>query len=222
MPEKQPEKKQIYCNRCKNETNHLNKGEHSRMYTEEEQGQLIYWEEHIDRFWICAGCEQGTLEKKHTVIGDNDANGNQIYESTFYPDRKYQHVLRKSFIKIPNKLNILYKETVDAYNNKLSILCAAGLRALIEGICVDKGISGRNLECKIDSLTSILPENIVKNLHNFRFMGNEALHELNPPENRDLILAIEVSEDLMNFIYELDYKASQLGSRENPGSNFDY
>lgn len=52
--------------------------------------------------------------------------------------------------------------------------------------------------------------NIVESLHGFRFMGNEALHELNPPEKKNLNVAIEVSEDLMNYLYELDYKASQL------------
>lgn len=204
------DKKRIYCNRCKNETNHVFMCDHSHSEHEEENGQLLYWEEYIDRFWICAGCDEGTLERCFTMSGYVDSKGNQIYESNFYPERKRQHVLRKWFKKIPKKLETLYREAVEAYNNKLYILCAAGLRALIEGICVDKGISGHNLESKIDSLTSILPENIVKNLHGFRFMGNEALHELNPPNKADLLLALEVSEDLMNFIYELDYKTSQL------------
>lgn len=41
-------------------------------------------------------------------------------------------------------------------------------------------------------------------------MGNEAVHELGAPERNTLSLAIEVSEDLLNFLYELDYKASRL------------
>ncbi len=139
-----------------------------------------------------------------------DQNGKQIYDSTYYPSRKQQHIQLKRFRKLPQKLAGLYKESVEAYNNKLLILCAAGLRALIEGICVDKNIAGKNLETKIDAMIFILPQNIVENLHSFRFMGNEALHELNPPDKKNLHLAIEVSEDLMNYLYELDYKASQL------------
>jgi len=69
MSEMTPEKKRIYCNHCKNETNHVIKGEHSHSYHEEEQGQLVYWEDYIDRFWICAGCEQGTLEESYTMSG---------------------------------------------------------------------------------------------------------------------------------------------------------
>jgi len=208
------EQKLIFCNRCKNETNHVLKGEHSRRFYEKEHGQLMFWEEVADRLWICAGCEQGTLEHCYTMDGYVDESGNQFYESTYYPKRTQQHIPQKRFMKIPKKLDKLYAETVEAYNNGLNILCAAGLRALIEGICVDKNIRGKNLENKIDGLNSILPENIVKNLHSFRFIGNEAIHELSAPNKGDLLLAIEVSQDLMNFIYELDYKASQLKTKK--------
>ena len=56
----------------------------------------------------------------------------------------------------------------------------------------------------------IFRKNIVTGLHGFRFIGNTALHRLNPPKKDDLRLAIEVSEDILNFLYELDYKASRL------------
>jgi hypothetical protein len=41
-------------------------------------------------------------------------------------------------------------------------------------------------------------------------MGNDAVHELEAPKHTELALAIGVMEDLLNFFYELDYKASQL------------
>lgn len=211
---KLPDKKRLYCNRCHNETNHVLKGEHSRrFYEEDEHGRPMFWEDLVFRFWICAGCDEGTLEEAFTMSNMVDEENNQIYSFTYYPGRTAQQLPIKIFKEIPSKLLKLYSEAVRAYNNNLYILCSAGLRALIEGICVDKDIKGRTLEKKIDGLISILPENIVKNLHNFRFMGNNALHELAPPNKKDLSLAIEVSEDLMNFIYELDYKASQLNLR---------
>ena len=211
-----PNKKRLYCNRCHNETNHVLKGEHSRRYYEEdEHGRPMFWEDLVFRFWICAGCDEGTLEEAYTMSSMVDEEGSQVYSFTYYPDRTAQQLQIKRFKEIPSKLFKLYSEAVRAYNNTLYILCSAGLRALIEGICVDKNVKGGTLEKKIDGLTSILPENIVKNLHNFRFMGNRALHELAPPNQKDLSLAIEVSEDLMNFIYELDYKTSKLNSRAN-------
>lgn len=205
-----PSKKRIFCNRCKNETNHILKSDHGRRFYEEENGQLLYWEEELSRFWVCAGCDQGLLEECYTMSGMIDEEGEQRYSSSYHPKRRQDVIPPKYFLKLPAKLKNLHKETISAYNDGLHILCAAGLRALLEGICVDKNITGHNLEKKIDKLSSILPENIVKNLHSFRFMGNIAVHELEPPKRKDLYLAIEVSEDLLNFLYELDYKTSQL------------
>ena len=106
---------------------------------------------------------------------------------------------------------------IRAFNSGLYVLTAVGLRALIEGICADKNVSGANLNQKINNLTSLLPPNIVDSLHSFRFMGNKTAHELNAPDKEDLRLAIEVIEDLLNFLYELDYKAKLL-PRQGPSS----
>jgi hypothetical protein len=80
----------------------------------------------------------------------------------------------------------------------------------LEGVCSDKGIPGANLEKKIDGMKTLLPENIVKNLHEFRFIGNKAVHELEAPASHELSAALDVIEDILNFLYALDYKASLL------------
>jgi hypothetical protein len=59
-------------------------------------------------------------------------------------------------------------------------------------------------------MTAILPAEVVKNLHGFRFMGNDALHDLVVPRPIDLNVAIDVVEDILNFLYALNYKASIL------------
>lgn len=50
----------------------------------------------------------------------------------------------------------------------------------------------------------------------FRFLGNTALHELERPPAEDLAEAIEIIEDVMNVIYELDYKSARLYRRVKP------
>ena len=77
------------------------------------------------------------------------------------------------------------------------------------------------VEVKIDGLKSILPTNIVTNIHSFRFIGNTAIHELTPPEKSALRLAIEIVEDLLNFLYELDYKARGLTRYRQTGSTLE-
>lgn len=42
---------------------------------------------------------------------------------------------------LPTKLYLLYYEIVTAYNEKLDLLCCAGLRMFLEGVCDDKGIA---------------------------------------------------------------------------------
>jgi len=192
----------FYCNNCRNHTNHLLLAKHSRDYDDEETG---WWEWAQFNLWVCAGCDNATL-----AVSYEDVSMYGYPETQLYPKRQYNEIKYKPFIKLPKELRRIYKEIVQSYNNELNLLCAVGIRALIEGICDNKGIKGKTLEAKINNLNSILPNNIVENIHSFRFMGNTAVHDLTPPTEGSLRLAIEIIEDLLNFLYELDYKARRL------------
>ncbi len=216
-----PTRKRIFCNKCQNETHHTVLCDHAHENAEVEDEQLVYWEKYVYRFWICAGCDSATLEECWTTSGYEDKNEKQLYSSTYFPKRTERDIKKKRFRQLPRKLDKIYDETILAFNQNLMILCAAGLRTLIEGICADKNIRGRNLEKRINALVTLLPQNIVAGLHGFRFMGNEALHELTPPKIADLRLAIEISEDLLNFLYALDYKASQLPNKQQNAPHSD-
>ncbi len=213
-PNEIPSDKYIFCNTCKGETNHICKADYSRQYvTEAERFLGGFWQEVGYRLWMCAGCESCTLERYYTDETMEDGTGDfgeQYYDVEYYPERTEFHVESKRFLQLPEKLDALYRETLHAFNHNMPVLCSAGVRTLIEGICEDKHIKGKNLEEKINGLSAVLPQNIVANLHRFRFIGNTALHELVTPDRDDLRLAIEICEDLLNFLYELDYKTSRL------------
>lgn len=208
--DKLPPKKYIFCNKCKTETNHICMGTHRRSYYIEQDEEIQYGEIIGFRLWICAGCEDGTLERFKLNELDIDDRGNDIERTTYYPDRSIFHIQEKRFRKIPKKLNNIYRESLIAFNNNITVLCSIGIRSLIEGICADKDVSGRNLEEKIHNMDAILPENIVENLHSIRFIGNTAAHELTASDTIELKLAIEICEDLLNFLYDLDYKSNFL------------
>ena len=204
-----PKKKKLFCNKCKTDTNHSRKSSHRRIDYEDlgDDFHLAYEFNYV--FWICAGCDRGTLEEIYT--DDSLRYEDNMYcEYTYYPPRNLNFLSIKHFLKLPIKLKNIYNETINAYNSDLYILSAVGLRSLIEGICDDQKITGNNLEKKIDGLTKFLPSNIVKNLHSLRFMGNTAVHNLDPSNRKDLKIGTEVIEDILNFIYELDYKSGQL------------
>lgn len=212
-------KQKLFCNICKGTTHHELKAFHMSEHDQiehDEEGKAIpifTWTSKF-RFWVCLGCDTATLEEAWSASGMTDEQGNNIWESDFYPKRKLSDHAAKYFQKLSPKLRTIYKEVIKNFNSSLNISCAIGLRALLEGVCADKGITNGNLEKKIDLLISHLPPNIVKSLHSFRFMGNEAAHELEAPKRSELKLAIEVIEDLLNFLYELDYKAQQLKKKK--------
>jgi hypothetical protein len=129
---------------------------------------------------------------------------------------------------LPYNLEGIYREIIRSFNNKIYILCAGGLRALLEGICKDKEIDGHNLFEKINNLKSIKTQNEAGQiegsvigskhaeiLHNHRAFGNDALHDLKVPNPTDLKLLIEIIEHTIENIYELDYKNFELSRNKN-------
>ena len=201
----------IYCNGCQQNTRHVLVA--SKEYRHDSPDENAgWWGEY--RLWACAGCDTCVMQDYYTAsyMVSYTADGeSQIYENIYHPKRASSSRPSKHFVNLPERLNTLYSEVVKSNNEELHLLCAAGLRSLLEGVCSGKGIRGANLEEKIEGMKSLLPESIVKNLHEFRFMGNRAVHELEAPNNFELSTALDVIEDILNFFYALDYKASVLG-----------
>jgi hypothetical protein len=206
--------RRIFCNKCGGLTRHILRAKYHHAFDSSE-----YEEMHIDfadglwKIWQCQGCDEVVFLESWSLEGDEEPS------ETFYPERATKLIKEKSFKKIPSKLNAIYAEVIKSFNSGCYILCAAGLRALLEGICLNKRIKSgptannkksNNLEGKINGLKTIIPPNIADNLHGFRFLGNKALHELEIPSSEDVALAIEVIEDVLNVIYELDYKSGRL------------
>jgi Domain of unknown function (DUF4145) len=82
----------------------------------------------------------------------------------------------------------------------------------VEAICKDQKIEGRTLEKKIDKLAEqgLMTKPQADLLHEERFIGNAALHELEPPSEGDLKLGIDIIEGLLGTIYILPGKAKRL------------
>lgn len=173
--------------------------------------------------WSCDGCDDLLLEDGTFLSPEDDDDPIGRMDSEYYPPVTRTNRPKKTFQKIPPKLELIYKEAHGAFQNGLDILCAMGLRSLIEGICDDKGISGNHdkLDKKINSLTKLgMPAGMIEKLHSFRFMGNKAVHELTAPDSDDLQIAIEIVEDILNYFYDLDYKLTLLSQRQRKGPKF--
>lgn len=198
----------IYCNLCQRETKHKPVSEYSNNNSKEIDEYLTLWWTHTCYLWECGGCNALVAELKTQFSEDFYA------ESEYYPVREVSTLKKKQYKEISDKIEALYNEVIDSFNNSSYILCSIGLRALLEGILKDRGIDGSNLKVKIDA-AEFIPSNIRNNLNGFRFLGNNSAHELFRPEKVDLEAAIYVIEDILNIVYDLDYRSKILYDKFN-------
>lgn len=196
--------KRIHCNRCHQQTDHRLHGFYDHgAHIETESWDGYFGEDCY--LYECEGCHAPTLFVTSTCSEDPGPS----YE--YWPPRNLQDREAKRFHKLPEQLTSIYEETVQALNSSMLVLCTIGLRTLLEGVCNNKKLKGHNLAEKIDSLKKFFPSgNIVKYLHGFRFSGNMAAHQMKPLTRTEAAHALEVMEDLLGFLYDLDYKASRL------------
>jgi Domain of unknown function (DUF4145) len=116
---------------------------------------------------------------------------------------------------IPPSVWKMYKETLDALNANIRTLAGGGLRATVEAICLDNQIKDGGLQSKIDELAnrSLLTIAQAELLHEERYLGNAALHELTTPSAQDIEDGLQIVEGLINTIYILPSKAKRLKER---------
>jgi hypothetical protein len=213
------------CSQCKQETNHriLHSVNKSINYMD-----AVY----IDSCWQiieCNGCENISFRQSSISSEDYDHYTGRTNEHiSLYPNISIDTLAIKTYYNIPQKVKVIYRETIEAYNNDQFILCSAGLRAIIEGICNSEGITKglveieqngekklvnkSDLRGKIGGLyeKGLLTKNHADFLHEHRFLGNSALHTLQQPTKKELKLAIEIVEHTLDNIYELSEKVNDL------------
>lgn len=135
--------------------------------------------------------------------------------------------VKKDFNESPEAIQIMYSQIVSAFNMESYLLAAVGLRMLVEGICKDLGIKegyiqddngdkkmlknstdevkSKSLEGKINGLVekNVVIQKQANILHQIRELGNSSAHELQIPEKRTVVLAIDILEKILEQIYEL-------------------
>ncbi|QHA92244.1 DUF4145 domain-containing protein [Bacillus sp. N1-1] len=230
----------VYCSKCKGRTKHLI----ITSYEEQsEVGSDLQWH---DNYYIvqCAGCDNKSFVRQY---GDEDTweyikderEWKDIY--TVYPEEpkietdeeiwkrkieKLYFIQPKSFPNVPNNLNNLYNQTINAYNSQQNILCAAGLRTIIEGICNELGIKKGHIyekngskkcnEKKEEIYTNNLAgrifglyeeEHIIFThallLQKIKNIGNSAVHDIVEPSIGTLKQTIDIINTILYNIYEL-------------------
>ncbi|MCZ8354700.1 MAG: DUF4145 domain-containing protein [Cyclobacteriaceae bacterium] len=216
-----------FCSLCKRETNHEVLFEKKRKINDAEVQVVFYDEWQIIQ---CKGCENISFRHASSNSDDYDPVDGTPYESIrLYPQRGEDILPIKGYYYAPLNVRNIYRETIDAYNNGLYLLCAGGLRATIESICNSEGIvdgpvdktkpggpnkivRSKDLMGKINGLheKGLITKKQSEILHEHRYLGNDALHSLDTPSKNSLNIAIEIVEHTLDALYEIGDKADQL------------
>lgn len=222
----------ILCRGCAHITNHKVVGLHNTACSSEDFQSNT---EHT--LLCCQGCDSVTYRELTHSSEDHDEGPTE----TLYPPRGSRRLPRDfDYLPYGSPLESVYRQTIAAFNESLVTLAAAGIRMLVEGACAERGIkkgpvkdvkTGKfkqkkghvllsgSLEGKINGLAQkgFIGEQQADSLHQLRFLGNDAAHELDQPAREDLKLALDIVEQMFDQVYEQSGKAALLKHRKKPG-----
>lgn len=199
----------------------------------------MHWSREFDEdAFICSEdnyqvikCPCGYLSFRHlswfSEYQDSESSG---HTEILYPKREPDALPLKRFRHAPPLIKELYEDTIKAFNDESYILCTAGLRVIVEGICevtgvkdgptpgVDKDGNPKRSDKLVWKIAGLCEKEILTKksagiLHEHRFLGNDAVHELAHPKRRDLSLAIEIIEHVIDEIFEVPEKGATLKAR---------
>lgn len=200
--------KKYFCRKCKGIRNH------KLLFGKKVRGNeddYFQWVENFNTI-ECLGCETISFLKIYsdTEMLHYNEEGEPDYgeEIEIYP--KYlENAEELNFIWfLPPKIKSIYSETILALKSKLYILTAGGLRTTIEAICNHLKIKKGDLSSRIDLLHTkgYLSLNESKRLHSIRFLGNDALHDVDIPKKESIIMLLEIVNHLLENLFIQDKK----------------
>lgn len=201
---------QLLCRRCRGVTRHLARQTIEVQIHTDDEG---YWEQHA--LVQCQGCLAISYltdwQDTEDVYHDGDALVQQGHP-TLYPPRVDGLEELRSVWHLPPAIRQIYDETRAAVCSGQRVLAAAGVRALVEAVCKERGATGRNLKDKIEDLVakSVLSRHDATYLQKTRIMGNGAVHEIVPPTEDVLHIAMQIAQHLLRGVYILKAEAAKL------------
>lgn len=178
------------------------------------------WDYHEKTSWQilrCLGCESirfRTWNEDYELSTNEDDEGNPIYLTTesLYSRSLRSHKPLQNLNFVPDVIRNVYNQSITALGEQANILASIGLRACVEAVCNHLKISGSSLDKRIDSLFKAghVSNTDKRRLHAIRFLGNDAAHEIREPEERDLLIALDIVDHLLNSVFILERRARRL------------
>jgi hypothetical protein len=200
------------CKQCKSPTQH----EVLRGQTETGSTEHVSWYRVEYQIVRCMGCQNICFRESVRTSEDTDKDGVPVEYVHIYPNPTERRPAVETWV-LPERVRILYQETLSCFHSEAKTLAAAGLRAVVEATCIDQGCINGDLKTKIGELVTkgVFLKRDADYLHQHRFLGNEAVHELAAPPEGEFEIALQILEHLLTTIYvmpRLDEKLRKLRS----------
>jgi hypothetical protein len=210
--------KEVDCSRCE----HLTKHEVVAKYEAEiEDWYPVYYDHYL--VVKCRGCGwisflREFLHEENVSIDDSTGDSDAYPTVLIYPKRNKEIKPMEDRYRLPPNLATIYEETIEGLNNDLLVLSAIGIRTILEAVCIDNKAPGRNLNECIDGLVDmgLITKTGAAILHNLRFMGNQAAHEVKVHKVKELAAALKVIDHLLMGVYVIP-KLSEVLPRKKGG-----
>lgn len=226
-------KVKCFCNECRKIMNHTVIKSVKKLWKDDTDEYAVNG---YDDYQIikCSGCDTYTfrIDGYFSEYAEPFPGGSNGTYEKLYPESIRRKA--KEFQKLPYNLQSVYEEAVKSFNNNQYILCAVGIRSILDGVCIDQKIDKGSVEYKneknemktrlSDSLDGkinglnekgIISKSQTQALHELRFMGNKAVHELEEPQHADLQTAFDIIEHILMDIYDLPIKSDELKKKRN-------
>lgn len=212
-----------FCRGCSGHRNHKVLFEKKKTGSDEEYD--FYW---TDRYLVieCLGCENISFLHSYgnSEMVEQYENGdlhNYTEDNVYPPYLEYGVEIERQYY-LPKNIETIYRETMLAFKLKSYILTAGGFRAIIEATCNHLNIKKKNLLDRIDLLSTggFLTQKESRRLHTIRFLGNDALHEIEVPKEDQLLIILDIINHLLENLFIHDKLINGLDSIIDEYSNF--
>jgi hypothetical protein len=168
----------------------------------------------------CDGCDEVSY-RTETIDYEIDVydyeRDEHIPQKTieFYPPTLKEHRNELETAYIPDKIVSAYQDTIKAFAAGALLLTAVGFRTVIEAICIEQGIKVKEFEDLKPQIKKMQDKKLITQkeadrLHTIRFLGNDSVHAMKVPQEKDLFIVLQIIEHLLNNLYVID---KQIGGK---------
>lgn len=204
----------IPCGECGRETRHKVLAE-TKTHWQDDKALVDLWRQ--NQIVQCQGCLTLSFceASQFSEDVDYDQNSGEPFLPTtrkLFPNRVAGRPMMPEAHLLPHGVFKVYEESHGALCAELRVMAGFGIRAIVEAVCNDREMRGRDLKERIDALELaglVTPAGAII-LHSLRFMGNAAAHEMRAHSHQELNAAFDVIEYLLQGVYVLPKQAEQL------------